>query len=224
MSIDSLGFGDSTVVVSESVRSIGGNLDCGLTMDKQISSLCRSAWCYLHQIGKIRKYLTLEQTKTVVHAHVTSRLDQNNSLLIGLPKEKLRRLQRVQNAAARLIAQVKKRDHITPILIQLHWLPIDQRVLVLYKVLLIVFKCRIGQGPEYLDELLAPYVPLRELRIGSENILCVPEGHYVNTKKRAFGIRGPAEWNNLPRHLRMKESIYSFKSSLKTYLFKLAYE
>ena len=184
--------------------------------------MCRNAWFYLHQIGRIKKYLTGEQVKSVIHAHVTSRLDQNNSLLLGLQKQKLTKLQHVQNAAARLISGTKLRDHISPVLRQLHWLPIEQRIL--YKVLVLVYKALNGYGPAYLHDLLQPYVPLRELRISQHHLLCVPKTKYVVTERRAFGIRGPTEWNKLPFELRCKETLSSFKGGLKTHLFLVAYD
>jgi hypothetical protein len=165
----SLTLGECSVPQNEYVKIIGALFDSNLNMDQQISATCKAAWFYLYQIGKIRKYLTEEQTKSVVHAHVTSRLDQNNSLLIGLPKKKLIRLQRVQNAAARLITGLQKRDHITPALYELHWLPIAQRIL--YKVLLLTYKALHGIGPEYLRELLTEYVPSRPLRSSSDSKL-----------------------------------------------------
>ena len=175
----------------------------------------------LYQIGKIRKYLTEDQAKTIVHSHVTCRLDQNNSLLIGLPKKSLSRLQLIQNASARLIVGLKKRDHITPTLMQLHWLPVEQRVL--FKVLLLVYKALHDKGPLYLKELLTPYVPSRTLRSSSDKLLNVPATHYVETSKRAFGVRAPHEWNKLPTELRSKDTVNSFKSALKTYLYREAY-
>ena len=191
-------------------------------MDKQIALTCRSAWFYLHQISKIKKYLDVDQTKSVIHAHVTSRLDQNNSLLIGLPKKKLSRLQIVQNAAARLITGLKKRDHVTPTLMKLHWLPIESRIT--YKVVLLTYKSLHGKGPDYLRELLTYYVPGRTLRSMADNKLSVPNVHYADTRRRAFGRKAAEEWNNLPIHLRHKDSIESFKKDLKTHLFVEAYQ
>ena len=214
--------GDCSISSVKSVKSIGAHLDNNLTMDNQIAATCRSAWFYLYQIGKIRKYLTEEQTKTVVHAYVTSRLDMNNSLLLGVAQKKLKRLQMVQHAAARMITGLKKRDHITPALRDLHWLPIEKRIL--YKVLLLVFKSMHGKGPAYLAELLPAYVPSRSLRSSSDNMLVVPKCKYVETEKRAFGVRGPKEWNKLPAHLRTKTSIESFKTALKTFLFSDAFK
>jgi hypothetical protein len=216
----SVSLGESEITPSTSVKSIGAHLDATLKMEKEVAAKCRSAWFHLYQIGKIRKYLTLEQTKSVVHAHVTCRLDQNNSLLIGIPKKSLTKLQLIQNASARLIMGLRKRDHVTSSLFNLHWLPIEQRIL--FKVLLLTYKSLHDKGPEYLKELLTPYVPTRSLRSGSNNLLCVPTAHYVETQKRAFGVRAPLEWNLLPSSLRSKPSIDSFKSALKTHLFNIA--
>jgi len=214
--------GDSEIAPSESVKSIGATLDSTLTLEKQITTTCRTAWYHLHQISKIKRFLTSEQAKSVIHAYITCRLDQNNSLLIGLPKKSLSRLQMVQNSSARLIVGLKKRDHITPTLMALHWLPVEKRIL--FKVLLLVYKSINHQGPEYLQELLVPYVPCRPLRSAHEGMLCIPDCHYAGTRKRAFGIVGPTEWNKLPRDIKTCPSVDSFKRSLKTYLFKSAYK
>ena len=103
LDINSIIIGDSDVAAIQCVKSIGAHLDNSLKMNKQISSTCKASWFFLHQIGKICQYLNEGQTKTVIHTHVTSRLDQNNSLLVGLPKKELRPLQAVQNAAANII-------------------------------------------------------------------------------------------------------------------------
>ena len=211
--------GDIKIDASSAVKSIGAVLDSTLTMESQIAATCKSAWYHLHSISKIKRYLTQEQVKSVIHAYVTSRLDQNNSLLVGLPQKHLRRLQMVQNASARLIMGLKKHDHITPALTHLHWLPVEKRIL--FKLLLLVYKSLHGKGPEYLAELLVPYVPQRNLRSSSENKLMVPKCHYEQTRKRAFSIRGPAEWNRLPQDIRSCSSVESFKAALKTYLFRL---
>jgi len=78
---------------------------------------------------KIRKYLTEETTEILVHAFISSKLDYCCSLLYGLPKHMISSLQSVQNTAARIVTLAKKFDHITPVLIQLHWLPVHFRIL-----------------------------------------------------------------------------------------------
>ena len=213
--------GDSTVAASDSVRSIGAVLESTLSLDKQVAATCKSAWYHLYSISKIKKYITADQLKSVIHAYVTSRIDQNNSLLVGAPKKTLSRLQMVQNASARLIMGLRKTDHITSALVHLHWLPVEKRCI--FKLLLLVYKSLHGQGPEYLAELLDPYVPQRTLRSSSEDKLCIPKCHYEDTRRRAFSIRGPVEWNKLPQEIKSCSTVSSFKSQLKTYLFRLAY-
>ena len=163
-----------------------------------------------------------EQAKTVIHTHITNKLDYNNSLLMGCPKKVIRRMQLVQNAAARVITGCKKKDHVTPILHQLHWLPVEYRIV--YKVLLLTFKVLNGKGPEYLRELLTVYVPGRSLRSETDNLLCVPRTKYVETQKRAFGVQAALQWNKLPVSLRHTDTVDSFKKALKTHLFKHAYD
>jgi hypothetical protein len=196
-----------------SVKSLGALFDINLKCDKQVTSVCKSAWYHLFQISKIRHFLTTEQVKSVIHAYVTSRIDQNNSLLLGLPKNSIKRIQCVQNASARLILGLKKYEHITPGLLSLHWLPVEYRIL--FKVLLLTFKCLNGQGPTYLKDLLVPYVPTRSLRSSSDNLLCTPKTHYAETLKRSFSARAPNEWNKLPRELKDCDSSNVFKSKLK---------
>ena len=109
--------------------------------------------------------------------------------------------------------------HISPILNNLHWLPVEKRIT--YKVLLIVFKCLNGLSPQYLSEPLIEYKPTRTLRSCSKKLLVVPR---VNTKRygeRAFSVIGPRLWNSLPQNLRDITNLEHFKKNLKTYLFKL---
>ena len=102
--------------------------DSTLSMTNHISTICRTAYMHLHNISRIRRYLTPEATKSLVHAFIMSRLDYGNALLAGLPFEHLKKLQRIQNIAARIITFTPRRDHITPILKQLHWLQTSHRI------------------------------------------------------------------------------------------------
>ena len=90
--------------------------------------------------------------------------------------------------------------------------------------MLLTFKALHGEGPEYIKELLNTYTPRRTLRNSNDLCLVVPEYHYVETRKRAFGIRAPLEWNELPYDLRNKDSAGSFKIALKTFLYRQVYD
>jgi len=218
----SIKVGGHTIALSPSIRNIGAFFDPQMTMETQVSHMCKSAWFQLYNMSKVRHYLTSDQIKAVVHAYVTSKLDNNNALLTGLPHKLLSKLQRVQNAAARLITRSKKCDHITPILYNLHWLPIKYRIL--FKVLVLTFKALDGTGPEYIRDLLSFHTPSRTLRSSSDTLLL----HLPRTKLKTYGDKCfsalvPAEWNKLPISIRSSLSLFSFKSMLKTHFFKLHY-
>ena len=110
------------------VRDIGIVLDDTMTMAKHVSHTCRTAYYHLHNIAGIRRSLTTSACKIIVHSLVISRLDFGNATLYGISDALLHRLQVLQNSAARLITGTRRREHISPVLFALHWLPIRQRI------------------------------------------------------------------------------------------------
>ena len=124
--------------------------------------MCRSINFNLYSIGKIRKYLDRPTFEKLMNATITSGLDYCNSLIFGIPKELISQLQKLQNHAARVITKCRQYDHISPVLVDLHWLPVKQRIDL--KILLITYKALNGLAPAYLRELLIPYSPKRTLR------------------------------------------------------------
>ena len=142
------------------------------------SALCKSCDHQIHMIGKIVKFLTPRATKHLVHSFVTSRLDNCNSLLFGLP-DKL-----IQHRAARLITSTKKNDHITPVMRSLHWLPVKSRII--FKILLQVYKSTHGLAPAYLSELIKPHAPESNLWSGMKNRLIEPRTPLVIFRKNLF--------------------------------------
>ena len=191
-----------------------------MSLDLHVTQVCRSAYTAIRQISSIRSYLTSESTKKLVCSLVLSRLDYSNSLLAGCSKQTPEKLQKGQNSAARLTVKAKKRDHITPILSSLHWLPIHARIE--YKLSVICHNFFFNSSPSYLSDLLSVYTPARQLRSSSDHYtLSVPK---VRTKlygERAFSYAGPKQWNALPYHIRSIDSTPSFKKALKTHLFNL---
>ena len=159
--------------------------------------------------------------RTLVQTTVISRLDYANALLIGVPKTLLYRLQLVQNSCARLITRTKRWDHISPVLVKLHWLPIESRIA--YKVILYTYKAIKNRAPSYICNLVEKYKPSRELRSMSQSVLKVPIPKTVTYGSRSFRVAASQLWNTLPNHVKDAASIDSFKRQLKTHLFTKAY-
>ena len=159
---------------------------------------------------------------TLTHAFITFRLDNGNALLYGLPKYQIQRLQSVQNCAARLVKHLSKFDHISPLIFELHWLPVEHRIF--FKILLLVFKSLNDLAPTYISDLLMQYIPSRSLRSSNQYLLVVPRSIQKTYGERAFAVAGPRFWNALPIHMRQPGiSLASYKKSLKTYIFKKSF-
>ena len=214
-------FGNNTISVTKEARNLGVMFDENLTSMSQINLICKKAMLAIRSIGRTKKYLSKDHLACVVNAFVIPHLDYCNGVLFGLPKSQLDKLQRIQNVAARLVKGVRKQDHITPTLKALHWLPVEKRII--FKILLMTYKALNGLAPSYLITLITPYHPTRKLWSASRSTLQVPCVKTSTYGDRAFSSAAPKLWNSLPDHIKSKHTLTSFKSSLKTFLFKLAY-
>ena len=214
--------GDAKIKASNSAKDLGVVLDDTLLLKWHISNFCRAASFGVYRIGRIRKYLDPGRAERLVHAFVTSRLNCNNSLLYGLPASQLARLQLVQNAAARLVTQTKRCDHISPILYEVHWLRIEDRVAL--KILLTAYNVHHGIAPKYICHLLSDYLPERNLRSASQ--LLFKPGPRTKTRygDRASAVAAPRLWNHLPLNIHRATTMLSFMRKLKTHLFKYAWD
>ena len=174
-------------------------MDDKINFEKQVPSIFKSSFYHIRNIARIRRFLSEEITKALVHAFVTCRLDNCNSLLCGLPKNQIEKLQCVQNchSAACLVVNARRHDHITPVLRDLHWLPVEQRLI--FKILLFTFKALNGLAPSYLSDLVKFYVPERNLRSSFQKLLAVPFSKTKSYGDRAFSICAPK--NLLSRHV-----------------------
>ena len=213
--------GDVEVSSSVSACDLGAIIDTNLQLHAHIKNICKSANYGIYKIGRIRKYLDQKTTERLVHAFVTSRIDYGNSLLYGLPSSVIQPLQKVQNSAARVITRSKRSDHISNQLRNLHWLPVNKRII--FKILLMTFKIYYGLAPDYLIDLISPYSCTSNSSLRSQNRKLLNPGPRTKTKfygERAFSVASPKLWNALPLDIRLSPSINSFKSKLKTYLFE----
>ncbi len=155
VSLSTFKVGDAEIPKSNYATNLGSIWDTEMSMERHVNSICKSGFYQLRKIAHLRKYLDKQATETIVHAFVSSRIDYCNSLLNGLPKYLTDRIQRLQNAAIRMVCRLGKFDHVTSSYISLHWLPIKQRIE--FKTLLLTFKAINGLAPQYISELLEKY-------------------------------------------------------------------
>ena len=221
LSNDIAALDDIALASNETVRNLGVIFDPDLSFDLHLKQISRTAFFHLRNISKIRNLLNRKDAEKLVHVFVTSRLDYCNSLLSGSSRKSLKTLQLVQNAAARVLTRTKKREHITPVLASLHWLPVKSRIE--FKTLLLTFKALNNMAPLYLKELVVPYQPTRALRSQNSSLLVVPTVSKSRVGARAFSYQAPHLWNHLPLSVREADTICTFKSRLKTFLFDKAY-
>ena len=141
-----------TLASSNAVRNLGVIFDQDMSFNAHIKQICKTDFFHLCNISKVRNILSQSDAEKLVHAFITSRLDYCNSLLSGSPKNSLRSLQLIQNAAARVLTGTRKREHISPVLASLHWLPVKSRIE--FKILLLTYKVLNNQAPSYLNDLI----------------------------------------------------------------------
>jgi len=220
-SIGSLMVGNETISPKCSARNIGVIFDDTLSMEKQVTSMCKGAFFHLRNIAKVRRYLSYDACETLIHALITMKLDYCNSILYGIPDYLIKKLQYAQNSAARLLTYTKKSSSITPILYDIHWLPIKFRID--FKILVLTYKAFHDMAPKYISALITKYKPTRSLRSASQNLLVVPRYNLATYGGRSFSAVAPVLWNSLPRDTRDAQSLDVFKRRIKTYLFKKAF-
>ena len=200
------------------MRVLGVLFTTDLALEKHATSVSAKCFYQLRQLRRVRRSLDHDSATILVHAFVTSRIDYGNSLFANAPKMWTEKLQRVMNAAARVISGTQKFDRGMTRFVcdDLHWLDVPQRIT--FKLCLLVFKCLHGLAPQYLAELCVPVADVigrRSLRSATRGLLNFPRFNMRNYGRRAFSYAGP-HWNSLPEHLRQTTSIDLFKRSLKT--------
>ena len=197
---------------SKEVKNVGVWLDCNLNLNKHINTIVAHCYKLLKNIGRIRKIISTKHTEMLVHAVITSRLDYCNSLFFNMSQSNIYKLQKVQNAAARLVARRRKRKSISGVIRDLHWLRVESRIV--FKILLLTHKVIIGKCSE-------------NLQITYKSHCCRPqELLMLETKpavtkygRRTFDYVAPRLWNALPLNIRCEEDTDTFKKSVKTLLF-----
>jgi len=205
-----------SIRVTDSARILGVVVDSRLPMADQVSSLCRYQ---LRQLRPVVRFITEDAAKIVVHTFIPSRLDYCNCLLCGIAGNLRQKLQSVQNAAAQLIMKTGRREHITPVLRELHWLQVPRRID--FKLAVLVYKALHGQLLQYLAEdcQLLTDIGRRSLRL-ADVLTCATRRTQTRLGDRSFSVAGPCLWNSLPVTLHDRDiSLVQFKRLLKTLWF-----
>ena len=205
-------FEDQCIRFSDSVKNVGVTLDKNLSMKKHVNNVSSHCHKILKDVRRVKKAMQKCHLERIVHSIITHRLDYCNSLLININRKELFKLQKVQNAAARLILNKGRRASAKLALKELHWLNVEARIY--FKILLLVFKVIHGVCS---DNLTLRYKTFS----GRESDYLKLETPTFKTKygKRLFEYNGSRLWNALPIELRKEEDIEKFKKGVKTLLF-----
>ena len=194
---------------AETVRHLGVLFDSMLTFDSQVQKVTSSSYSNLRKISSFRNCMSKSNLESLVHAFISSQLDYCNILYVNLPKKQLNKLQKLQNSAIRLVYGVRARHPVSALFSELHWLNVEQRIM--FKCLLMVFKCINGLAPNALNNMIAVRNP--------RNVTLYTR-YYNRSKygKRAFEYYASRYWNILPVNIRCIDNVSSFKTALKSYL------
>lgn len=215
--------GDVYVSPATTVRDLGIHLDADVTMRTHVAATVRLCFAALRQIRSVRRALPRHALLTLIRSLVVSKVDYCNSLLTGVSGHLLGRLQSVLNAAARLVFSARRHEHISPLLRELHWLRVPERIR--FRLCVLAYRCLNGMAPAYLAESLhlVSDVARRRLRSSDGNNLVVPPTRRTTLGDRAFPVAASRAWNSLPASVRAATSLSSFRRDLKTFLFRTSF-
>ena len=161
---------------------------------------------------------------TIINAIISCRLDYCNSILYNVPRSKTDRLHRIQNQCACILTKSPRREHITPVLMKLHWLKIQDRII--YKMLMLTYKSYYNMAPPYLCELINKKESHVNTRLGTDHhqLIMPPISKDCSNTflERSFIYAAPCEWNKLSEHIRTS-NFDCFRKSVKTMLFTQQY-
>jgi hypothetical protein len=222
--LDDVRITDAYIHPVPSVRNLGVQIDSALSMSDHVNKTVRTCFAALRRIRSVRSSLSRQSLLDLIRALVISRVDYCNSALSGISDHLLNRLQSVLNAAARLVYSKRRHEHITPILRELHWLRVSERVT--FKLCSLVYRSLDGTAPPYLSELIklsSINESRSRLRSADTRKLIVPSTFRRTLGDRSFAVNGPKQWNDLPALLRNINSFTMFRRHLKCHLFSRSF-
>ncbi|KAK3565939.1 hypothetical protein QTP86_023259, partial [Hemibagrus guttatus] len=157
---------------SATARNLGVTMDNQLSFSSHVANVTHSCRFLLYNIRRIQPFLSTQATQVLVQSLVILRLDYCNTIMADLPLKAFHPLQMIQNVAARLVFNLPKFSHTTPLLRSLHWLPVAERIRL--KTLMLDYKAKNGPAPSYLKALITPRTAPRSLRSTSTARLVPP--------------------------------------------------
>ena len=178
-------------------------------MDRHVNSVCSPCYCHIRALRHIRPSLNQETAANIGRSVVSSRLDYCNSLMYGISRANMKKLQWVQNALIRVICSLEPRNSVSGARRDLHWLPIEQRII--FKIAVLTFNCRRRSAPSYICVILFTTIchverwdlatgwPLRyhELRRLQRSAL-------LASQRQPFGMTFFSNWDSLPISMDLK--------------------
>ena len=218
----SITIGNAQIPFKQSMKHLGLTLDCHLTMNAHISNIAQTCYFELHYLAS---FLTSTATATLVSTFVLSRIDYCSSLLFDYTHDVKSHLQRIQNYAAQVILRLQKSSNIATHLKSLHWLPVKVRST--YKIACYCCQCHSSTAPSYVACMLQKK-PSHTHNTRSSSytmpLLNRPAHSKATLGDRSFSFASSSVWNSIPNDVRCAPSLSSFKSRLKTYLFRSVYK
>ena len=218
----------SSLCPAESVKNLGVWFDSDFFLSKYVQNVFKTCVVQLHDFRHVRRFLTRDASVLVAYALVSSRLDYYNSLFRSLSKFNLRKLECIQNSAARIVSNTSRYTSITPILKRLHWLPVEHGSI--FKTATLVYKFLHTGFPKYCAPYISSYSSSYSTRLRvvviSLSFLVKFQPSVVKSIKQfsySFAFDAPTVWNALTEEIHASPSLTSFRKHLKTYLYTKAY-
>ena len=188
-----------------------------MSIRTHVTAIVRACFAALRQIRSVRRSLSRHTLLTLVRALIVSKVDYCNSVLAGIPDQLQDRLQSVLNAAAHLVFSARRSERITPLLRELHWLRVPERVT--FWLCILAYRCLHGTAPAYLAESLhrtSDVDTRRRLHSADSAMLVVPS--------TTFPVASARAWNSLPSSVRNILWLTTFRRELKTVLFRSSFD
>ena len=215
--LPAMDIGGKSLELETVVKDLGVLLDSHMTFSAHAEHIARQMSGTLCYLSRIRHFLTKEATVLLVQTLVLTRLDYCSAVWGGLDKVLVNKLQRAVNFAARVIFRAKKRDPVTPLLRQLNWLSVQNRLIL--NTGCFMFRVANGRVPDPIVDLFTRVHEVSQRNTRQSQDFHVP---LVRTKagRRSLSYRGAVLWTEIPHAIKLRPNLSSFKRAYKKHLLR----